>query len=396
MTRSRISSLHGCLSIAIITTMLKAVYFFINDVFSRGEYGSVPGEVKRAVCALRAGGLDSGIVPAEDFPFRPLEAGAEDQPGEESSGGIISAQDMLFLPGPEAGPIQPENTLILCDSGERIRTLQQMGFCTAGYSHAGNRSEQFRGVSYIIQEPDLVDFDSYEKIYERGAGLPWTILKTRRCLVREFTVDDLEGIDSLYDDRARMFLEPPSEDRAHEREILQAYIERIYGLYGFGHWAVLTTDAAAPGKMDAALPGTADAAAPGTMDAAAPGTADAAAPETKDEAASGKMNPLVPGTLIGRIGFSAVTAEKEAQAATLGVSGVDADFGFLVAASCRGTGIAQEVCEALLRYGFESLGFLRVSADADPRNRASIRLLQKLGFTAVGRADGKIFFIRDA
>jgi RimJ/RimL family protein N-acetyltransferase len=263
-----------------------------------------------------------------------------------------------------------------------------MGFCTAGYSHAGNRSEQFRGVSYIIQEPDLVDFDSYEKIYERGAGLPWTILKTRRCLVREFTVDDLEGIYSLYDDRARMFLEPPSEDRAHEREILQAYIERIYGLYGFGHWAVLTTDAAAPGKMDAALLGTTDAALPGSM--------DAAAPETKDEAASGKMNPLVPGTLIGRIGFSAVTAEKEAQAAALGVSGVDADFGFLVAASCRGTGIAQEVCEALLRYGFESLGFLRVSADADPRNGASIRLLQKLGFTAVGRSDGKIFFIRDA
>ena len=344
MTHSRISSLHGRLSIAIITTMLKAVYFFINDVSGCGEYGSVPGEVKRAVRALRAGGLDSGIVPAEDFPFRPLEA--------------VS--------------IQPENTLILCDSGERIRTLQKMGFCTAGYSHAGNGSEQFRGVSYIIQEPDLVDFDSYEKIYERGAGLPWTILKTRRCLVREFTVDDLEGIYSLYDDRARMFLEPPSEDRAHEREILKAYIERIYGLYGFGHWAVLTTDAAAPGKMDAA------------------------APETKDEAASGEMNPLVPGTLIGRIGFSAVTAEKEAQAAALGVSGVDADFGFLVAASCRGTGIAQEVCEALLRYGFESLGFLRVSADADPRNRASIRLLQKLGFTAVGRADGKIFFIRDA
>lgn len=324
--------------------MLKAVYFFINDVSGCGVHGSVPGEVKRAVRALRAGGLDSGILPAEDFPFRLQEA--------------VS--------------IQPENTLILCDSGERIRVLQKMGYCAAGYSHAGNGSEQFRGVSYIIQEPDLVDLDSYEKIYEREAGLPWTILKTRRCLVREFTVDDLEGIYSLYDDRARMFLEPPSEDRAHEREILKAYIERIYGLYGFGHWAVLAMDPAAPGTREPAAPGTRDPAAPGTM------------------------NPLAPGTLIGRIGFSAVTAEKEAQAAALGVSGIDADFGFLVAASCRGTGIAQEVCEALLRYGFDCLGFLRVSADADPRNGASIRLLQKLGFTAVGRADGKIFFIRDA
>ena len=340
--------------------MLKAVYFFINDVSGCGVHGSVPGEVKRAVRALRAGGLDSGILPAEDFPFRTQEA--------------VS--------------IQPENTLILCDSGERIRTLQKMGFCTAGYSHAGNGSEQFRGVSYIIQEPDLVDLDSYEKIYERGAGLPWTILKTRRCLVREFTVDDLEGIYSLYDDKARMFLEPPSEDHAHEREILKAYIERIYGLYGFGHWAVLAMDPAAPGTTEPAAPGTMKPAAPGTMKPAAPGTMDPAAP--------GTMDPLAPGTLIGRIGFSAVTAEKEAQVAALGVSGIDADFGFLVAASCRGTGIAQEVCEALLRYGFDCLGFLRVSADADPRNGASIRLLQKLGFTAVGRSDGKIFFIRDA
>ena len=219
----------------------------------------MPGEVKRAVRALRAGGLDSGILPAEDFPFRTQEA--------------VS--------------IQPENTLILCDSGERIRVLQKMGYCAAGYSHAGNGSEQFRGVSYIIQEPDLVDFDSYEKIYERGAGLPWTILKTRRCLVREFTVDDLEGIYSLYDDRARMFLEPPSEDRAHEREILKAYIERIYGLYGFGHWAVLAMEPAAPGTTEPAVPGTREPAAPGTREPAAPGTTDPAAPGTMDPAGAG-------------------------------------------------------------------------------------------------------------
>ena len=380
MTHSRISSLHGRLSIAIITTMLKAVYFFINDVSGCGGYGSVPGEVKRAVCALRAGGLDSGIVPAEDFPFRPLEA--------------VS--------------IQPENTLILCDSGERIRTLQKMGFCTAGYSHAGNRSEQFRGVSYIIQEPDLVDIDSYVKIYEREAGLPWTILRTPRCLVREFTVDDLDGIYALYDGQARQYLEPPSADRAREREVLEAYIDRVYGLYGFGHWAVLALD---PEKNPQKSPER-DPEKNLKKDSERNPEKNAKngverEPETNPEkdlerdpeqADPGTFRPLPvrPGTLIGRIGFSAVTSEREAEASALGVGDIDADFGFLVSASCRGTGAAEEVCSAILRYGFEELGFSRVTADADPLNRASIRLLEKLGFREAGKTGEKILYILSA
>ena len=78
-------------------------------------------------------------------------------------------------------------------------------------------------------------------------------------------------------------------------------------------------------------------------------------------------------------------------------SGIDADFGFLISPELRGTGIAFEVCSALLQYGFSQLGFARVRADAKKENTASLRLLRRLGFTLLGEGDeGKLVFILDA
>ena len=43
-----------------------------------------------------------------------------------------------------------------------------------------------------------------------------------------------------------------------------------------------------------------------------------------------------------------------------------------------------EATSTLLRFAFEELGLHRVEADVDPRNEASIRLLQRLGFQREG------------
>ena len=309
-----------------LTSMLRAIYLVKNKEDSREDAGSgtrdpFPAtESGRAVRIFRSEGLGSGILETEKTGTLPR------------------------LPG----GVKPEEVLFLCDDGALLRQLRESGLYAAGYLHPGNAGEKFPGADYIIQEPDLVDLDSYVKIYEREAGLPWTILRTPRLLVREFTEDDLDSIYALYDDQAGRFLEPPGEDREHERDILKAYIERIYRLYGFGHWAVI---------------------------------------------AAGDCGPAAPGSVIGRMGFSAVTADQEREAAGLGLTGLDADFGFLLTRAYRGRGIAFEACSALLQYGFDQLGFVRVRADAREENEASLRLLGRLGFTEAGRTSGRrIFF----
>lgn len=61
-----------------------------------------------------------------------------------------------------------------------------------------------------------------------------------------------------------------------------------------------------------------------------------------------------------------------------------AELGFALARAHWGRGYMIEALPALLRFTFEHMRLHRVSADADPRNAASIRLLQKLGFQREG------------
>jgi [ribosomal protein S5]-alanine N-acetyltransferase len=59
--------------------------------------------------------------------------------------------------------------------------------------------------------------------------------------------------------------------------------------------------------------------------------------------------------------------------------------GYILRPDCWGQGIATEAMSAIIPYLFGRHPVERLEADVDPRNAASIRLLQKLGFRETGR-----------
>ncbi len=61
-----------------------------------------------------------------------------------------------------------------------------------------------------------------------------------------------------------------------------------------------------------------------------------------------------------------------------------ADIGYVLLPSEWGQGYANEANVALLDWGFEHLDLNRVEADIDPRNAASARALERLGFVREG------------
>ena len=63
------------------------------------------------------------------------------------------------------------------------------------------------------------------------------------------------------------------------------------------------------------------------------------------------------------------------------------EIGFLFARAVWGQGIAREAVGAVLRHGFDRLGFQSVRADVDPRNTGSLKLLERLGFHRTGTAE---------
>ena len=60
------------------------------------------------------------------------------------------------------------------------------------------------------------------------------------------------------------------------------------------------------------------------------------------------------------------------------------EIGYALGRAHWGRGIMREALPAVLRFAFHSLGLHRIEADVDPRNAASARALQPLGFQLEG------------
>ena len=64
------------------------------------------------------------------------------------------------------------------------------------------------------------------------------------------------------------------------------------------------------------------------------------------------------------------------------------EFGFILRSDHWGRGYAREAMAAFLGYMFRSRGVQLLTADVDPRNASSLKLLADHGFVETGRASG--------
>lgn len=285
--------------------------------------------------------------------------------GEQSAIPHEPTSDTVTGPnGPHSSILSPgvADTLFIADSARLLRQLAEAGAAFCAYSHGGNSGEDLSAAEYILMEPQWVDEDSLVKIWQRQRNIPWTILETERCVVREFVPEDTDALYELYDEEARRFLEPPSGNRPLEREILTSYIRRVYRLCGYGHWAVICKKTGELiGRMGFAFPPS-----PGPERAGAEKQTET---EQQSEAADAE-NPApvcdpVP----------------------------DAMFGYLVRSDRRRQGITREVGAAILQYGFEKLGFTAIGADAAVSNTVSDKILRNFSFIPVAEVQKQRYYI---
>lgn len=61
-----------------------------------------------------------------------------------------------------------------------------------------------------------------------------------------------------------------------------------------------------------------------------------------------------------------------------------AEIGYCLAKESWGRGLGTEVASALVQFGFEQLGLHRIQARCDPMNKASARVLEKVGMKFEG------------
>lgn len=228
-----------------------------------------------------------------------------------------------------------EYTFAVTDCEEWAKKLRAEGVPVAVYLHPGNEDQDLSGFLYAVEDPEDIDSDYMEKACLRLLGMPWKILETERCLVRETTVEDVEEFYEIYKHpMITRYMEDLYPEKEQEKEYIRQYIEQVYTFWEFGVWTVVEKES---------------------------------------------------GAVIGRAGFSFREGYE------------DPEIGFLIGVPWQRQGYAEEVCRAILDYGREVLGFGTVQAFVRPENTASINLCHRLGFQNVGMesVDGSIhLFLR--
>lgn len=196
------------------------------------------------------------------------------------------------------------------------------------FLHEGNKNAPMQQIPYAVMDFEGIDYAYLCDIYKRFFHIPWTILETERCVLREMTPEDLDALYEVYaDPEISRYTEALYEDREQELTYMKDYIEHVYRFCGLGIWVIVEK----------------------------------------------QINRL-----IGRAGL----AFRD---------GYDTlEIGFIIGKEYQRKGYAYEVCRAILKY-CQSLDMKTIRVIYQKENRASEELCKKLGFVITGTfsEDGK-------
>lgn len=212
-----------------------------------------------------------------------------------------------------------ESILLIAATDSTIALGKELGIATMAYANPEFPGQTYSGVDMIVEGFEEVDADFLEKVYQRYHRIPWTILETERCVVRELTLDDLDALFELYGDGEIDKYTDPLYPYEEEKEFQRAYIENMYRYFGYGMWLVFSKET---------------------------------------------------GKLMGRAGLEHREYHEE----------IELELGYIIGTKYQGQGYATEICEAILEYAKENTGFGRINTLIEDGNIASEKLTKKLGF----------------
>lgn len=212
-----------------------------------------------------------------------------------------------------------KNAILISISNQSIRIAKAHNIACVGY--VPNR-DKFLETQYVIEGFDEIDFDYMKQVFNRFHHIPLTITETKRCIIREFALEDIDQLFELYSDSNLTRYVEPLLDYEDELEYQKNYIKYMYEYYGYGMWLVFD-----------------------------------------------KKN----GNLIGRAGLEHRNCGEN----------IELEIGYLISKEYQGKGIALEVCQSILYFAQTNLDFKTMNCFIHKDNIASISLAKKMGFKYV-------------
>lgn len=123
--------------------------------------------------------------------------------------------------------------VIISDEPEALLAAKAAGRAIIGVETYGNNWD-FKDVPYAVPDFKDVTEELAVLVLRRHLGLPWIIAVTERLVIREFVREDAGRIpEEEYSREEHVFRSP---------EQMAGYIEKQYGFYEYGTWALTEKD----------------------------------------------------------------------------------------------------------------------------------------------------------
>ena len=215
--------------------------------------------------------------------------------------------------------IDQKEVLVIAATDETIQEAALARLAVFAWKNPNYPNESLMASPVLVESFEEVDYEFAERVWRRHHKLPWNILTTARCYVRELSLGDMEDLFAMYQQKGMTDYMEPLYEREEETEYQKAYIENMYGFYEYGMWLVFDR------QTDA---------------------------------------------LIGRAGI-----ENRELHGTF-----ELELGYAITPVYQGKGYATEVCTAILAYAREHLECREINCLIQKENQPSLALAKKLGF----------------
>ncbi len=210
--------------------------------------------------------------------------------------------------------------LLIAATDDTIALARRHGIAVMAYENPHMPHQTYSGVDMIVEGFEEVEAGFLEKVYQRYHHIPWKIAQTKRTVIRELELNDIDKLFELYADGEICKYTEDLYPYEEELEFQRAYINHMYRFYGYGMWLVFSKET---------------------------------------------------GELIGRAGLEHREYNDE----------TELELGYVIGTKYQRQGYATEVCQAVINIATEITDFPRINCLIEAENKASIGLAEKLGFS---------------
>ncbi len=228
----------------------------------------------------------------------------------------------VFLSFEDIKNLNTLETFVFTDKRDSADMIKGAGFGFATYYNVNSRKEIFNDALYNVDSICSLSDMQINRMLLRFLNIPWVILETERCIVREIKEDDVDTLYKIFNresgeegdrDSDNSLYDDPLKEEAYTRD----YIKYQYRFFEYGIWMIVDKDSR---------------------------------------------------QIIGRAGL----CNREGYE--------DVELGYVIAPKYRNSGYAYEVCTGILDYARDYMKLNNINAFVREDNLKSINLLNKLGF----------------